>query len=156
MRCWGAPLCTWRHPPSSPLHACLDPYLLVPPAPSPLRPRTAPTPIAPAAHACLIRTRHCPPISPCCPLLPRPRSEALLQEYFVGRCHANLHVVLLLEAQDAAMQRLILAFPKLFHLATLNVVDAWDGDACVQVGWGGARGGGLPPWPFSSSHTWPR
>ena len=26
-----------------------------------------------------------------------------------------------------------MAFPKLFHLATLNLVDDWDDDACSQV-----------------------
>lgn len=60
-------------------------------------------------------------------------SDNVLQEFFVDRCRANLHVLLLLESNDAALQRLIIAFPKLFHLATLNMVDDWDDDACTQV-----------------------
>ncbi len=35
-----------------------------------------------------------------------------------------------------ALQRLIVSFPKMFHLASINIVDDWDRDAKEQVGGG--------------------
>lgn len=51
------------------------------------------------------------------PPLPPPRSDTILQQFFVSRCRANLHVLLVLEAQDASLQRLVVALPKMWHLA---------------------------------------
>ncbi len=103
----------------------------------------------------------------------------VLQKFFVDRCRANLHVLLVLEHHEANLQastsssarvraglrasllilahaqhptipsstlrrspapglfmkaqRLIVTFPKMFHLATIDVVDDWDADAKYQV-----------------------
>lgn len=53
-------------------------------------------------------------------------SDAVLHQFFVDRCRANLHVLLVLEQHEANLQRLIVSFPKMFHLAAMDVVDEWD------------------------------
>ena len=61
-------------------------------------------------------------------------TEALLRSFFVSRCLANLHVVMLLELGDPqALGAKVAACPKLVSCASMDVVDDWDAPARTLV-----------------------
>ena len=77
--------------------------------------------------------------APMSPHLPAPlhvstgASDNVLRQYFVERCRANLHFVLVVEGEPAALQRKVVAFPKVFQRVTVNAVDEWDEEARMHV-----------------------
>ena len=73
----------------------------------------------------------------------------MLHQFFVDRCRANLHVVIVLEYLDTLLQQRIIRFPKVFHLASMNFLDEWDEDARAMVRWGC----GLGCWAGSGSRA---
>ncbi|MEW5300897.1 MAG: hypothetical protein WDW36_003791 [Sanguina aurantia] len=60
-------------------------------------------------------------------------SDTVLRRLFVDRCRANLHIIMVLEYDEAALQRAIVSFPKMFHLTAINMVHEWDHSARLQV-----------------------
>ncbi len=62
----------------------------------------------PCCRACAARgaVRACPPTG---------ASDNVLRQYFVERCRQNLHVVMVMEQEGVALQRKVVAFPKMFH-----------------------------------------
>ncbi len=60
-------------------------------------------------------------------------SDHVLRQYFVDRCRANLHFLMVMEPEAAPLQRKVVAFPKLFSRLTINVVDEWDREARLHV-----------------------
>lgn len=82
----------------------------------------------PCLHAEYHRESHHVP----CPLCAG-ASDHVLRQYFVDRCRANLHFLMVMEPEAAPLQRKVVAFPKLFSRLTINVVDEWDREARLHV-----------------------
>lgn len=61
-------------------------------------------------------------------------SEHTLHQFFVNRVRTNLHVMLVLDYRESELQSMIVKFPKVFHLSSIDVVDDWDAEARIQVG----------------------
>jgi hypothetical protein len=81
--------------------------------------------------------RHTRTPTPLAPLITAGVADNLLRQYFVARCRANLHVLLVAEGDPpGGLARKVLAFPKLFQRLTINTVEEWDAEARAHVSGG--------------------